>query len=56
MFSATLERRRRIHRLAILVAAILLAAGVVLIAIWAKRAFSMLEARTPTARRSSSAC
>jgi hypothetical protein len=43
MFSAILERRRRFHRLAILVAATLLAAGTALIAIWAMRAFSMLE-------------
>jgi hypothetical protein len=44
MFSATLERRRRIHRLAILVAATLLAAGMALIAVWAVRSFYMLEA------------
>jgi len=44
MFSAKLERRQRFHRLAILVAATLFAAGTVLIAIWAVRASSMLAA------------
>jgi len=44
MFSATLERRRRIHRWAVVVAATLLAVGIGLIAIWAVRAFYMLEA------------
>jgi hypothetical protein len=44
MFSAKLERQERIHRLAILVAATLFAAGIVLIAIWAVRASSMLAA------------
>jgi hypothetical protein len=44
MFSDTLERRQRFHRLAILVAATLLAAGIALIMIWAVRASSMLEA------------
>jgi hypothetical protein len=43
MFSAALERRRRIQRLAVLVAATLFAAGLALIAVWAARAFSMLE-------------
>jgi hypothetical protein len=44
MFSAKLERRQRFERLAILVAVALFAAGVVLIAIWAVRASSMLAA------------
>jgi hypothetical protein len=44
MFSDTLERRLRFHRLAILVAATLLAVGIALIVIWAVRASSMLEA------------
>ena len=44
MFSAKLERRRRIHRFAVLVAATLLAAGIALIAIWAVRGFDMLTA------------
>jgi len=51
MFSAKLERRKRFHRLAILAAAALFAAGIVLIAIWAERASSMLTVadadRTP---------
>ncbi len=42
MFSATLERRRRINRWALAVAATLLAIGVPLIAIWAVRAYDML--------------
>jgi len=42
MFSAKLERRKRFHRLSILVAATSFAAGIVLIAIWAVRASSML--------------
>jgi hypothetical protein len=42
MFSAKLERRQRIDRLAILVAMTLFAAGIVVIAIWAVRASSML--------------
>ena len=42
MFSAKLERQNRFHRLAILVAATVFATGVVLIAIWAVRASSML--------------
>jgi hypothetical protein len=44
MFSPKLERRWRFHRLAILVAATLFAAGIALIVIWAVRASSMLEA------------
>jgi hypothetical protein len=44
MFSAKLERQQRFHHLAILVAVTLFAAGVVLIAIWAWRASSMLTA------------
>jgi hypothetical protein len=44
MFSGKLERRKRFHRLAILVAATLFAAGIVLIAIWAVRASLMLTA------------
>jgi hypothetical protein len=51
MFSPKLERRWRFHRLAILVAATLFAAGIALIGIWAVRASSMLAAagadRTP---------
>jgi hypothetical protein len=43
MFSAKLERRQRLHRLAILVAATLLVVGIALIAIWAVRASSMLQ-------------
>jgi multidrug resistance efflux pump len=42
MFSAKLERQKRFHRLAILVAATVFATGVVLIAIWSVRASSML--------------
>jgi hypothetical protein len=42
MFSATLERRRRINRWALAVAATLLAIGVPLIVIWAVRAYDML--------------
>jgi hypothetical protein len=44
MFSAKLERQKRVQRLAILVSATLFAAGVVLIAFWAVRASSMLAA------------
>ena len=44
MFSPKLERRWRFHRLAILVAATLFAAGIALIVIWAVRASTMLEA------------
>jgi hypothetical protein len=44
MFSPKLERRWRFHRLAILVAATLFAAGIALIGIWAVRASSMLAA------------
>lgn len=51
MFSPKLERRWRFHRLAILVAATLFAAGIALIVIWAIQASSMLAAagadRTP---------
>jgi len=42
MFSAKLERRRRIHRLAILTATTLLVVGIAVIAIWAVQAFDML--------------
>jgi hypothetical protein len=42
MFSAKLERQKRFHRLAILVAATVFATGVVLIAIWAVGTSSML--------------
>ena len=44
MFSTRLERRRQFNRLAVLVATTLLAAGIVLIAVWAVRAFDMLAA------------
>ena len=43
MFSTRLERRRKFNRLAVLVAATLLAVGITLIAVWAVRAFDMLE-------------
>jgi polyferredoxin len=42
MFSAKLERRRRIHRWAVIVAATVLACGLALIAIWAAQAYDML--------------
>lgn len=42
MFSAKLERRRRIQRLAILTATTLLVVGIAMIAIWAVQAFEML--------------
>ena len=44
MFSARLERLRQFDRLAELVAATLLAGGIVLIAVWTVRALKMLEA------------
>jgi hypothetical protein len=44
MFSTRLERRREFNRLAVLAAAALLAIGIVLIAVWAVRAFDMLGA------------
>ena len=44
MFSTRLERRRQFNRLAVLVAATVLAVGIVLIAVWAVRAFDMLGA------------
>jgi hypothetical protein len=44
MFSAKLQRQKRFHRLGMLVAATLFATGIVLIAIWAVRASSMLTA------------
>ena len=44
MFSTRLERRRQFNRLAVLVAAALLAVGIALIAVWAVRAFDMLDA------------
>ena len=44
MFSRRLERRRQFNRLAVLVAATLLAVGIALIAVWAVRAFDMLDA------------
>ena len=44
MFSSKLERRRQFNRLAVLVAVTLLAVGIALIAVWAVRAFDMLEA------------
>ena len=51
MFSPKLERRWRLQRLAIWVAATVFVAGIVLIVIWALHASSMLEAagvdRTP---------
>ena len=42
MFSTRLERLRQFNRLAVLVAATLLAVGILLIAVWAVRAFNML--------------
>jgi uncharacterized integral membrane protein len=42
MFSATLERRRRINRWALVVAATLLATGIALIVVWTVRAYDML--------------
>ena len=51
MFSPKLERRWRLHRLALWVAATVFVAGIILIVIWALHASSMLEAadvdRTP---------
>ena len=44
MFSTKLDRRRQFSRLAVLAAATLLAVGIALIAVWAVRAFNMLEA------------
>ena len=44
MFSTRLDRRRKFNRLAVLVAATLLAVGIALIAVWAVRAFDMLGA------------
>ena len=44
MFSSRLERRRRRSRLAVLVAATMLAVGIALIAVWAVQAFDMLGA------------
>ena len=44
MFSTKLDRRRQFNRLAVLAAAILLAVGIALIAVWAVRGFNMLEA------------
>ena len=44
MFSTKLERRRQFNRLAVLVAATLLAVGIALITVWAFRAFDMLRA------------
>jgi amino acid transporter len=44
MFSTRLERLRQFKRLAVLVAATLLAVGIALIAVWAVRAFNMLGA------------
>jgi hypothetical protein len=44
VFSARLERLRQFDRLAVLVAANLLAGGIVLIAVWTVRALKMLEA------------
>ena len=44
MFSTRLERLRQFNRLAVLVAATLLAVGIALIAVWAVRAFNMLGA------------
>ena len=44
MFSTRLERRRRLSRLAVLVAAAMLAVGIALIAVWAVQAFDMLGA------------
>ena len=44
MFSARLERLRQFDRLAVLVAATLLAGGIVLIAVWTVRAINMIDA------------
>jgi uncharacterized membrane protein (DUF485 family) len=44
VFSAKLERLPQFDRLAVLVAATLLAVGIALIAVWALRALNMLEA------------
>jgi amino acid transporter len=44
VFSAKLERHREFDRLAVLVAATLLAVGIALIAVWALRALKMLGA------------
>ena len=44
MFSTRLERRRRLSRLAVLVAASMLAVGIALIAVWGVQAFDMLGA------------
>jgi NO-binding membrane sensor protein with MHYT domain len=44
VFSTRLERLRQFNRLAVLVAATLLALGIALIAVWAVRAFNMLGA------------
>ena len=44
MFSPRLERRRQFNRLAVLVAATLLAVGIALIGVWAVQAFDMLRA------------
>jgi uncharacterized membrane protein (DUF485 family) len=44
VFSAKLKRLRQFDRLAVLVAATLLAVGIALIAVWALRALNMLEA------------
>ena len=45
MFSTRLERLRQFNRLAVLVAATLLAVGIALIAVWAVRAYNMLGAK-----------
>jgi hypothetical protein len=51
MFSAKLARRRRLHRLALLVAVTLLAVGIALIAVWTVQGLDMLRSagvdRTP---------
>lgn len=52
MFSTKLERRRQFNRLAVLVAATLLAVGIALITVWAFRAFDMLSAAEADRRRS----
>lgn len=44
MFSAKLDRRWQFKRLAVLAAATLLTVGIALIAVWAVRAYNMLEA------------
>ena len=44
MFSPRLERRRQFNRLAVLVAATLLAVGIALITVWAVRAVDILGA------------